>query len=46
MAAEVTDISALTEDQQSALQQYLAVTDQGLGEAVPLLARCEWNVQV
>ena len=46
MAGEVTDISELTEDQQSALQQYLAVTNQSLGEAVPLLKRCEWNVQV
>lgn len=40
------DISELTEDQQSALQQYIAVTDQNLAQAVPLLRRCEWNVQV
>lgn len=46
MAEEETDISELTEDQQLALQQYIAVTDQNLAQAVPLLKRCEWNVQV
>lgn len=46
MADEETDISQLTEEQQSALQQYLAVTDQDLTQALPLLKRCEWNVQV
>lgn len=45
MADEV-DIAALTEDQQLALQQFTAVTDQDLKDAVPLLQRCQWNVQI
>lgn len=45
MADEV-DIAALTEEQQAALQQYTAVTDQDLAAAVPLLQRCQWNVQI
>jgi FAS-associated factor 2 len=46
MAEPNVDIAALTEDQQSALQQFTAVTDQDLAAAVPLLRRCEWNVQI
>jgi len=46
MAEDSIDLSGLTDEQQSALQQYVAVTDQGLAEALPLLKRCEWNVQV
>lgn len=46
MADANVDISALTADQQSALQQFTAVTDQDLAAAVPLLRRCEWNVQI
>ena len=46
MADADTDISSLTEDQQLALQQFTAVTDQDLSKAVPLLKKCEWNVQV
>lgn len=45
MADEV-DIAALTEDQQLALQQFTAVTDQELKDAVPILQRCQWNVQI
>jgi FAS-associated factor 2 len=45
MADEV-DIAALSEDQQLALQQFTAVTDQDLKDAVPLLERCQWNVQI
>jgi FAS-associated factor 2 len=44
--ADGVDIAALTEDQQLALQQFTAVTDQEIGDAIPLLRRCEWNVQV
>jgi FAS-associated factor 2 len=40
------DLSALTDDQQSALQQFTAVTDQDVAAAIPLLRRCEWNVQI
>lgn len=46
MADSNVDISALTADQQSALQQFTAVTDQDLAAAIPLLRRCEWNVQI
>jgi FAS-associated factor 2 len=40
------DLSALTDDQQSALQQFTAVTNQEVAAAIPLLRRCEWNVQI
>lgn len=46
MADASVDIGALTDDQQLALQQFTAVTDQDLASAVPLLRRCEWNVQI
>jgi FAS-associated factor 2 len=46
MAEPNVDISTLTADQQSALQQFTAVTDQDLAAAIPLLRRCEWNVQI
>lgn len=38
--------SSLDENQQLALQQYMSITDQDLGTALPLLRRSEWNVQV
>jgi FAS-associated factor 2 len=40
------DISQLTESQQESLQTYIAVTDQDPTAALPLLQRCEWNVQI
>ncbi|KAF2827764.1 hypothetical protein CC86DRAFT_199995 [Ophiobolus disseminans] len=46
MADSSVDAAALTSDQQLALQQFTAVTDQDLASAVPLLRRCEWNVQI
>jgi FAS-associated factor 2 len=46
MADAGVDIAQLTEDQQLALQQFTAVTDQELKDAIPLLQRCQWNVQV
>ena len=46
MADEEFDIAQLTEEQQLALQQFTSVTDQELAAAVPLLRKCEWNVQV
>ena len=45
MADEV-DIAALTEDQQLALQQFTAITDQDVTAAIPLLQRCQWNAQI
>lgn len=46
MADAGVDIAQLTEDQQLALQQFTAVTNQEVKDAVPLLQRCQWNVQV
>ncbi|KAF2641844.1 UBX domain-containing protein [Massarina eburnea CBS 473.64] len=46
MADAGVDIAQLTEDQQLALQQFTAVTDQNIKDAVPLLQRCQWNVQI
>nr|POE85168.1 ubx domain-containing protein 10 [Quercus suber] len=40
------DLTALTEEQQLALQQYTSVTDQDLDAAVPLLQKCQWNAQI
>jgi FAS-associated factor 2 len=45
MADAGVDIGQLTEDQQLALQQFISVTDQKVEDAVPLLRRCQWNVQ-
>lgn len=36
----------LSGSQQDALQQYVAVTNQEPKEAIPLLERSQWNVQV
>lgn len=40
------DISQLTSSQQESLQTYTSVTDQDPIAAIPLLQRCEWNVQI
>jgi FAS-associated factor 2 len=40
------DVDQLSSTQQEALQQYVAVTDQDIKDAVPLLERSQWNVQV
>lgn len=46
MATTEPDISQLSDEQQQALQQYTAVTDQDVQAAIPLLLRSQWNVQV
>lgn len=46
MAGPAIDLSALTEEQQLALQQFTSVTDQDLEAAVPLLQKCQWNAQI
>ncbi|KAF2740746.1 UBX domain-containing protein [Polyplosphaeria fusca] len=46
MADGGVDLATLTEDQQLALQQFTAVTDQDIKDAIPLLQRCQWNVQI
>lgn len=45
VAAEV-DLSQLTATQQEALQQYTDVTSQDVPEAIAVLQRSQWNVQV
>lgn len=40
------DPGHLTDDQREALQQFTSVTDQDLTTALPLLRKCQWNVQV
>ncbi|XXH05767.1 PAB-dependent poly(A)-specific ribonuclease subunit 3 [Hypoxylon texense] len=40
------DISQLSPEQQSALEQYTQVTAQDIKDAVPLLQRSQWNVQI
>jgi hypothetical protein len=40
------DLEQLTPNQREALQQYTQVTDQDIKDAVPLLQRSQWNVQV
>lgn len=45
-AAAEADISQLTASQQEALQQYTDVTGQEVNEAISVLGRSQWNVQV
>ncbi len=40
------DLGELSSSQQEALEQYTAVTNQEIHDAVPLLQRSQWNVQV
>ncbi|KAK4102779.1 hypothetical protein N658DRAFT_422576 [Parathielavia hyrcaniae] len=40
------DLSRLSAGQQQALQQYTDVTSQDIKDAVPLLERSQWNVQI
>lgn len=44
--SEDLDLGQLSASQQEALQQYTQVTDQELKDAIPLLQRSQWNVQV
>lgn len=46
MAEDEFDLGQLSTSQQDALNQYTQVTNQELNEAIPLLRRSEWNVQV
>jgi FAS-associated factor 2 len=40
------DVGQLSPSQQEALQQYIQVTNQEAKDAVPLLERSQWNLQV
>ena len=46
MASLDVNLSTLNESQQLALGTYTAVTNQEPSEAIPLLQRSQWNVQV
>jgi FAS-associated factor 2 len=46
MANPEIDIGQLSESQRLALEQYIAMTNQEVEAAVPLLQRSLWNVQV
>ncbi|QPG93598.1 hypothetical protein C2857_001088 [Epichloe festucae Fl1] len=46
MADSGDDVGQLSQTQQEALQQYVQVTDQKVQEAIPLLRRSQWNVQI
>jgi FAS-associated factor 2 len=46
MAEGDMDLGQLSTSQQEALDQYTQVTNQEISDAIPLLRRSEWNVQV
>ena len=46
MTSTPPDISQLSQSQQTALETYTSITDQGPVEAIPILHRAEWNVQI
>ncbi|CEO59285.1 Putative UBX domain protein [Penicillium brasilianum] len=46
MSSAEVDLDQLSESERSALEQYTSVTGQELAEAVPLLRRSQWNVQI
>lgn len=46
MSGDETNVAELSSAHQEALQTYIAVTGQEPTDAIPLLQRSEWNVQV
>ncbi|PWY84089.1 UBX domain protein [Aspergillus eucalypticola CBS 122712] len=46
MSTSGLDISQLSDSERSALETYTAVTGQEHSEAIPLLRRSQWNVQI
>ncbi|KAH7271879.1 hypothetical protein MRS44_004379 [Fusarium solani] len=46
MAEADIDLGQLSSSQQEALDQYTQVTNQEVSDAIPLLRRSEWNVQI
>lgn len=46
MSAADADLDRLSTSERAALETYITVTGQAPPEAVPLLRRSEWNVQV
>jgi FAS-associated factor 2 len=46
MSAAELDLDQLSPSERTALDTYTSVTGQDLPEAIPLLRRSQWNVQV
>lgn len=46
MSSSELDLDQLSESERTALETYMALTSQEPSEAIPLLRRSEWNVQV
>lgn len=46
MSSSGLDISELSDSEKTALETYTAVTGQAPSEAIPLLRRSQWNVQI
>ena len=46
MSSPGPDVAQLSDSERSALETYTAVTGQELSQAIPLLRRSQWNVQV
>ncbi|CAG8407655.1 unnamed protein product [Penicillium salamii] len=46
MSSSELDLDALSDSERTALEMYMAVTSQEPSEAIPLLRRSEWNVQI
>jgi len=46
MSGPELDLDQLSDSERTALEMYMAVTSQEPSEAIPLLRRSEWNVQV
>ncbi|KAF3181467.1 hypothetical protein TWF788_006467 [Orbilia oligospora] len=46
MSSSAGDISNLSQAQQEALAQYLSVTNSDTTQAISLLGRCQWNVEI
>lgn len=46
MSSSELDLDQLSESERTALETYMAFTSQEPSEAIPLLRRSEWNVQV
>ncbi|KAL5604403.1 hypothetical protein BROUX41_002375 [Berkeleyomyces rouxiae] len=40
------DLAALSADQQDALSQFMALTNQDADDSIPILERSQWNVQI
>lgn len=46
MSSADLDIERLSDSEKAALETYTAVTGQEPSEAIPLLRRSQWNIQV